>query len=199
MHFHGFYYDNILCMFRIGKLVIFRRQFYCTCSLWYVILSCIHMDLLLPRSRWNSTVVVASPHECMIRTVNCMNSKIASWRWIACLFRTIRGCYQNKIHESASRWVYYTIYHDTGQYNIKNCCRRQVILTIAVNATTTYLCLFEDYQAQSSTQYSAYLIGNLPWKFSCRFNFLQCVSETITFYEWELYIHNPLTSEWPIN
>ena len=26
-----------------------------------------------------------------------------------------RGCYQNKIQESASRWFYYTIYNDAGQ------------------------------------------------------------------------------------
>ena len=49
MHFLEFYSDNIIYMFRIGKLFIFRRQFYCTCSLWYV--SCIHADLLLPPSR----------------------------------------------------------------------------------------------------------------------------------------------------
>ena len=36
MHFLEFYSDNILYMFRIGKLFIFRRQFYCTYILWYV-------------------------------------------------------------------------------------------------------------------------------------------------------------------
>ena len=36
MHFFKFYFVNILYMFRIGKLFIFRKQFYCTCSLWYV-------------------------------------------------------------------------------------------------------------------------------------------------------------------
>jgi hypothetical protein len=30
-------------------------------------------------------------------TINSMYSKITSWRWIACLFETCRGCYQNKI------------------------------------------------------------------------------------------------------
>ena len=42
MHFLEFYSDNILYMFQIGKLFIFRRQFYCTWTLWYV--SCIHVD-----------------------------------------------------------------------------------------------------------------------------------------------------------
>ena len=41
MHFLEFYSDNILYMFRIAKLFIFRRQFYCTFSLWYV--SCIYV------------------------------------------------------------------------------------------------------------------------------------------------------------
>ena len=36
MYFLEFCFDNILYMFRIGKLFIFRTQFYCTCSLWYV-------------------------------------------------------------------------------------------------------------------------------------------------------------------
>ena len=118
MHFLEFYSDNILYMFRIGKLFIFRRQLYCTCSLWYV--SCIHVDQLLPRSRWNLLfdiifssiliVVAAGPHECMIHTINSMYSKIASWRWIACLFGTCRGCYQNEIQENASRWFYYASY-----------------------------------------------------------------------------------------
>ena len=44
MHFLEFYSGNILYMFRIDKLYIFRRQFYCTCSLWYV--SCIHVDFV---------------------------------------------------------------------------------------------------------------------------------------------------------
>ena len=35
MHFLEFYSDNIFYMFRIGKLFISRRQFYCACSLWY--------------------------------------------------------------------------------------------------------------------------------------------------------------------
>ena len=51
MNFLEFYSLNILYMFRIGKLFIFRRQFSCTCSVWYV--SCIHVDRLLPRSRWS--------------------------------------------------------------------------------------------------------------------------------------------------
>ena len=59
MHFHEFYSDDIIYMFRIGKLFIFRRQFYCTCSLWY-------------------SSIAASPHECIILTINCMYSKIAS-------------------------------------------------------------------------------------------------------------------------
>jgi hypothetical protein len=36
MYFIDFNSDNILYMFRIGKLFIFRRNFYCTCSLWCV-------------------------------------------------------------------------------------------------------------------------------------------------------------------
>ena len=59
MHFREFYSDKILYVFRIGKLFIFRRQFYCTCSSI-------------------STVVAASLHERMIHTINCMYSKIAS-------------------------------------------------------------------------------------------------------------------------
>ena len=59
-----------------------------------------------------STVVAAGLHECMIGTINCMYSKSASWRWIACLLGTRRGTYQNQIQESAFRWFYYTIYHD---------------------------------------------------------------------------------------
>ena len=56
-----------------------------------------------------SMVVATSPHVCTIHTINCMYSRIASWRWLACLFETCRWCYQNKITESASRWFYYTI------------------------------------------------------------------------------------------
>ena len=98
MYFLEFYPGNILYMFRIDKPFIFRSHFYCTCSLWYVLR--IHVD---------SIVVAASPHECVIHTINCMYSKISSWRGIASLFETCRGCYQNKIQESASRWFYYTI------------------------------------------------------------------------------------------
>ena len=36
MHFLKFYSDNILYKFRVGKVSICRRQFFCTCSLWYV-------------------------------------------------------------------------------------------------------------------------------------------------------------------
>ena len=36
MNFLELYSDYILYMFRIGKLFIFRRRFYCTCSLWHV-------------------------------------------------------------------------------------------------------------------------------------------------------------------
>ena len=36
MYFLESYSDNIFYMFRIGKLFIFRKQFNCTCSLWYV-------------------------------------------------------------------------------------------------------------------------------------------------------------------
>ena len=56
-------------------------------------------------------MVAAGPHECMIHTINCMYGKIASWRWTARLFETCRGCYQNKIQESASRWFYYTTFN----------------------------------------------------------------------------------------
>ena len=56
MNFLEFYSVNILYMFRIGKLFIFRRKFYCTCSLWCV--SCIHVDWLLPQSRWKWRVCV---------------------------------------------------------------------------------------------------------------------------------------------
>ena len=60
-----------------------------------------------------SIVVAASPYECMIHTINCMYSKIAPWRWTACLFKTCRRCYQNKIQEDASSWFYYTRYLDS--------------------------------------------------------------------------------------
>ena len=102
MHFLEFYSDNIFYVFRIGKLIIFRRQFYCTCSAW----TSYYHD-------WDGSILIViagSPHECMIHTINCMYSKIASWRWITCLFETCRGCYQNEIQESASRWFCYTLH-----------------------------------------------------------------------------------------
>jgi hypothetical protein len=116
MHFHEFYSDNILYMFRVGKLFIFRRQFYCKWSLWYVSfilvdLTATTIEMEVGRTwRSSSMVVAAGPNQCMIHTINCMYSKISSWRWIACLFETCRGCYQNKIQESAPRWFYYKIY-----------------------------------------------------------------------------------------
>jgi hypothetical protein len=36
IHFLECYSDYILYMFRTGKLFIFKRHFYSTCSLWYV-------------------------------------------------------------------------------------------------------------------------------------------------------------------
>ena len=54
----------------------------------------------------------------MIHTINCMYSKIPSWRWIACLFETYRRCYQNKIQECASRFIIQFITM-RGQHNIK--------------------------------------------------------------------------------
>ena len=98
MHFLEFYSENILYMFQIGKLFIFRRQFYCTCS-------CYH-----DRNGTGSIsiVVAASPHKCMIHTINCIYSKTASRRWIARLFETCKGCYQNEIQVSVCRSFYYT-------------------------------------------------------------------------------------------
>ena len=49
-----------------------------------------------------------------------MYSKIASWRWIACLFETCIGCYQNKIQEKVHLFgfiIQFITIH--GQYNIK--------------------------------------------------------------------------------
>ena len=51
MHFHEFYSDNILYVFRIGKLFVYLQE---------------------------AMVAAASPHECMMHTINCMYSKIAS-------------------------------------------------------------------------------------------------------------------------
>jgi hypothetical protein len=67
------------CTF-MNFILITSSKFYCTCSLWYV--SRIHVDLLLPRLKWN---------------------------WF--LVTSLLG-YQNKIHESTSVWFYCTIYHD---------------------------------------------------------------------------------------
>ena len=36
MHFRKFYSDNIHYILQRDKVFIFRRQFYRTCSLWYV-------------------------------------------------------------------------------------------------------------------------------------------------------------------
>jgi len=49
------------------------------------------------RDGYISIVVAASLHECMIHTINCMYSIIASWGWIACLFGTCRVFYKNNI------------------------------------------------------------------------------------------------------
>ena len=60
MHVLQFYCDTILYMFRIGKLLIFRVQFYCTAV--YGMYGIMHyVDWLLPRSRWN----------CLLK-VNCL-------------------------------------------------------------------------------------------------------------------------------
>ena len=74
-----------------------------------------------------STTVPAGQHECMIHTINCMYSKIASWRWLACLFETCRGCYQNKINESASRWFCYTTYSLMEDFGVWWICMKKFV------------------------------------------------------------------------
>ena len=71
-------------------------------------------------SRFISIVVAASLHECVIHIVDCMYSKIASWRWIACLFETCRGCNQNKIFKKVHLVGFITqLITMQSQYNIK--------------------------------------------------------------------------------
>ena len=91
-------------MFRNGQVIHLQEA---------ILLYIQFMVCIILKIYWNCLNYIFS----MIRTINCMYSKMFLWKWMACLFETRRGCFQNKIHGSAFRWFYYTIYHHAGQYS----------------------------------------------------------------------------------